>query len=94
MSKRRQWKSEEKSKIILEGLKGRPVADICIEHQISQSMYYSWRDQFLTNMGQVFDTKKIDQHEAYQNHKIDKMKRIIADLTIELKKSEEEEWLS
>ena len=94
MSKRRQWKSEEKSKIILEGLKGRPGADICIEHQISQSMYYSWRDQFLTNMGQVFDTKKIDQREAYQNHKIDKMKRIIAQLTIELKKSEEEEWLS
>ena len=94
MSKRRQWKSEEKSKIILEGLKGRPVADICIEHQISQSMYYSWRDQFLTNMGQVFDTKKIDQREAYQHHKIDKMKRIIADLTIELKKSEEEERLS
>ena len=94
MSKRRQWKSEEKRKIILEGLKGRPVADICIEHQISQSMYYSWRDQFLTNMEQVFDTKKIDQREAYQNHKIDKMKRIIADLTIELKKSEEEEWLS
>ena len=81
-------KSEEKSKIILEDLKGR------IEHQISQSMYYSWRDQFLTNMRQVFDTKKIDQREAYQNHKIDKMKRIIADLTIELKKSEEEEWLS
>ena len=70
MSKRRQWKSEEKSKIILEGLKGRPVADICIEHQISQSMYYSWRDQFLTNMGQVFDTKKIDQREPIKIKKL------------------------
>ena len=87
MAKRRQWKAEEKSRIILEGLKGRPVADICVEHQISQSMYYSWRDQFLSNMGQVFETKKIDQREAYQNHQIDKMKKIIADLTIELKKA-------
>ena len=94
MAKRRQWKAAEKSRIILEGLKGRPVADICVEYQISQSMYYSWRDQFLSNMGQVFETKKIDQREAYQNRQIDKRKKIIADLTIELKKSEEEEWLS
>ena len=94
MAKRRQWKAAEKSRIILEGLKGRPVADICVEYQISQSMYYSWRDQFLSNMGQVFETKKIDQREAYQNRQIDKMKKIIADLTIELKKSDGEEWLS
>ena len=87
MAKRRQWKAAEKSRIILEGLKGRPVADICVEYQISQSMYYSWRDQFLSNMGQVFETKKIDQREAYQNRQIDKMKKIIADLTIELKKA-------
>lgn len=94
MTKRRQWKAAEKSRIILEGLKGRPVADICVEYQISQSMYYSWRDQFLSNMGQVFETKKIDQREAYQNRQIDKMKKIIADLTIELKKSDEDEWSS
>jgi transposase-like protein len=94
MAKRRQWKAAEKSRIILEGLKGRPVADICVEYQISQSMYYSWRDQFLSNMGQVFETKKIDQREAYQNRQIDKMKKIIADLTIELKKSDEDEWSS
>jgi len=94
MVKRRQWKAEEKSKIILEGLKGRPVAEICFEHQISQSMYYNWRDQFLSNMGQVFETKKIDQRQAYQNRQIDNMKKIIADLTIELKKSDEDDWLS
>ena len=94
MTKRRQWKAAEKSRIILEGLKGRPIADICAEYQISQSMYYSWRDQFLSNMGQVFETKKIGQREAYQNRQIDKMKKIIADLTIELKKSDEDDWLS
>ena len=94
MTKRRKWSSKEKSQIILEGLKGRPVSDICIEHQISQSMYDSWRDQFLSNMGQAFETKKLDQREVYQNRQIDKMKKIIADLTIELKKSDEEEWLN
>ena len=87
MEKRRQWKVGEKSRIILEGLKGRPVADTCVEHQISQSMYYSWRDQFLSNMGQVFETRKIVQREPYQNRQIDKMKKMIADLTIEIKKA-------
>ena len=94
MTKRRQWKGKEKSQIILEGLKGRPVADICLGHQISQSMYCKWRHQFLSNMGHVFETKKFNQREAYQNRQIDKMKKIIADLTIELKKSDEDEWLS
>ena len=92
MTKRRRWKAAEKSRIILEGLKGRPVADICIEHQISQSMYYSWRDQFVSNMGQAFETKKINQREAHQNLQIDKMKKIIADLTIELKKNDKDTW--
>ena len=73
MAKRRQWRATEKSRILLEGLRGGPVADTCVEYQISQSMYYSWRDQFLSNMGQVFETKKIDQREAYQNRQIDKM---------------------
>ena len=57
-------------------------------------MYYSWRDQFLSNMGQVFETKKRNQREAYQNLQMDKMKKIIADLTIELKKNDEDEWFN
>ena len=59
MPKRRTWTNSEKSKIVLEGIKGRPVSEICLEHQISQSMYYSWRDQFLSNMDQAFATNKM-----------------------------------
>ena len=55
-------------------------------------MYYAWRDHFLSNMDQAFETKKIVQKEAYQIQKIDKMKKIIADLTIELKKNDEDMW--
>jgi len=35
--------------IVLEGLKGKPVAEVCTEHQISQAQYYQWRDQFLAH---------------------------------------------
>ncbi len=46
--KLRKWSSEEKMAIVLEGLKGeKSVAEICREHQISQTLYYRWRDRFL-----------------------------------------------
>jgi transposase-like protein len=43
--KRRKWKPEQKALIVLEGLRGRPIG----EHEISQTQYYQWRDQFLAN---------------------------------------------
>ena len=94
MVRRKKLRCKEKSRIVLEGIKGRPVAQICQEHQISQSMYYVWRDQLLTHMDKALEVKKADQREIYQQKQVEKMKQIIADLTIELKKSDEEEWLS
>jgi hypothetical protein len=35
--KRRKWKPEQKALIVLEGLKGRPIGDLCAEHEISQA---------------------------------------------------------
>lgn len=40
---RRKWAAQTKLLIVLEGLKGKPVAEICTEHQISQSQSYQWR---------------------------------------------------
>ena len=46
--KPRKWTVEEKLEIVLEGLKEKkPIAEICREHQISQTLYYRWRDKFL-----------------------------------------------
>jgi len=46
--KRRYLSEEEKMAIVLAGLKGeQSIAEICREHQISQSQYYKWRDRFL-----------------------------------------------
>jgi transposase-like protein len=87
--KRRQWDPKKKAMIVIEGLKGKPVADICIEHQISQAQYYQWRDQFLSNMPQVF-TNDARKEKALVRENV-KLKKIIGDLTVELKKTEE--WL-
>ncbi len=46
--KKRNWPVEEKLAVVFEGLKEkRSVAEICREHQISQTLYYRWRDKFL-----------------------------------------------
>ena len=51
--KRRIWDSKSKARIVLEGLQGRSVASLCSEYQITQSMYYRWRDTFLANAAQA-----------------------------------------
>ena len=92
MVKRRKWCSKEKSRIVLEGLKGAPVSELCIEHQISQSMYYAWRDQFLTNMGHVFDITRHTAREKHLKHQNDQLKNMTGSLTYELKKNDDEDW--
>lgn len=86
---RRKWDAKTKALIVLEGLKGREVSEICLEYQISQAQYYQWRDRFLTHMPQLFiSADKQDKHLAKENARL---RRMIGDLTVELKKTEE--WL-
>ena len=86
MSKRK-WDPRTKATVVLQGLKGRPVADLCTEHQISQAQYYQWREQFLAKMPQVFvQTERREQALARENVRL---KQIIGDLTVELKKLNE-----
>ena len=54
--KRREWDPKKKAMIVLQGLRGKPIADLCIEHQISQAQYYQWRDQFLAGADRVFSS--------------------------------------
>ena len=87
--KRRKWDPKTKAMIVVEGLKGKSVSEICIEHQISQAQYYQWRDQFLANMPRVFaEDNRMEKALTKENARL---KRIVGDLTVELKKTEE--WL-
>lgn len=90
--KQRKWESKIKAKVVMEGLKGKPIATICNEYQISQSLYYQWRDQFLTHVDRIFDIPKKGVKESRLEMEIRQLKTMIGDLTIELKKSEEV-WL-
>lgn len=82
--KRRKWDSKTKAMIVLQGLKGRPIAEICTEHQISQAQYYQWRDQFMKKMPEIFsNTERREQSLVRENSQL---KKVIGELTVELKK--------
>ena len=84
---RRKWDAETKATIVLQGLKGRLVADICTEHQISQAQYYQWREQFMKKLPQVFmNTDRRQQSLVRENSRLKKM---IGELAVELKKLNE-----
>jgi transposase-like protein len=87
--KRRKWDPKTKAMIVIQGLRGKPVGEICLEHQISQTQYYQWRDQFLANAYEIFtgNEKKGEKLIKENAH----LRKIIGDLTVEIKKTEE--WL-
>jgi len=76
---------------VLEGLSGQiDVSALCQKYQISQAQYYNWRDLFLVNCHESFEVKKQSQKEQHLEAQVRKLRSIIGDLTIELKKSEYE----
>ena len=81
---RRKWDPQTKATIVLQGLRGTPIADICTEHQISQAQYYQWRDQFIKKMHRVFDNTERRQASLVREN--GRLKKMIGELTVELKK--------
>ena len=86
--KRREWDSKSKAQIVLEGLQGRSIASICTEYEISQSMYYRWRDTFLANAAQAFESKAVNRREERLLSENKKLKQAVGELALELKKND------
>jgi transposase len=86
---RRKWDAHTKAMIVLEGLKGKPVAEICTEHQISQSQYYQWRNQFLVHVAHAVEAHQHTRTAARLAQENAWRKKLEGELTLELKKSDE-----
>jgi transposase-like protein len=74
---------------VLEGLKGRPIGELCAEHEISQAQYYQWRDLFLANAARVFEPAGVTQRQGRLERENARLKALVGELALELKKSEE-----
>ena len=88
--KRRQWDSKTKAKIVLEGLSGKPLSELCNQHQISQNQYYLWRDKLLSEAHRAFESKEDGGEVSRLKAKTMRLQQIIGQLTVELKKTEDE----
>jgi transposase-like protein len=88
---KRTWSSQEKMRIVLEGLSGQiEISKLCTKYQIANTQFYKWRDQLLKFGHQAFNQKTMSQKEQHLEMENQKLKKIIGDLTVELKKSEYE----
>ena len=76
--KRRKIDPETKMAAVLEGLKGASaIADICRKYQISESLYYRWRDKFLEAGSQALASRNGSGSEAAVKARISELERII-----------------
>jgi transposase-like protein len=90
--KRRKWKPEQKALIVLEGLKGRPIGDLCAEHEISQAQYYQWRDQFLANAAKAFEPAGAPQRQGRLERENARLKNLVGELAPSTARHDHEEF--
>jgi transposase-like protein len=86
---RRTWDAQTKALIVLEGLKGQPIAEICTEHQISPSLYAQWQDRFLAHAASAFELPQHTRREVHLAQEHTTLKQLVGELFLEFKKSDE-----
>ena len=90
--KRRTWTAAEKLRIVMTGMQANvDVAELCRREGINPTQYYGWRKQLLSSASQVFEGRRPKQSgaEARKEAKIQRLERVIAEITaenLELKK--------
>jgi transposase-like protein len=86
---RRRWEAHTTAKIGLQGLQGKPVAEICQEYQISQSLDDHWRDQFLAHASTTFESPQQARQETRLARANARLKTLVGEWLLELKQSDE-----
>jgi len=83
--KYRSWTAQQKIEIVLAGLRGdRTVKEVCREHEISEALYYGWRDKLLQGGGEALAGKDDRNGEKELRRKIRELERALGRKTYEL----------
>ena len=81
----RSWTVQQKLEIVLAGLRGdRSVAEVCREHQISDTLFYSWRDKLLEGGAERLAGKEERTELAELRKRISELERAFGRKTYEL----------
>jgi len=87
--KYRKWDPKRKMQILLEALDNKiPLAELCNKYQITQSTFYYWLKELQAKGHKAFESTKETKKEQKLIDENKKLKQIIAELSIELKKTE------
>lgn len=81
----RKFSAKQKVEIVLAGLRGdRTVRDVCREHEIAETLYYSWRDKLLEGGATALAGKDERAGEKELRKKIAELERTLGKKTYEL----------
>jgi transposase len=87
MEKRRNFKPEQKAKIILEVLREeKSLSEIAAEYEIHPNLLSRWKTEFIQNAGRAFgkETDEVDKvRQSYEKEK-DELLRQIGQLSYEV----------
>ena len=82
--KRRTFTAQFKFEVVVEGLRGeKSVAQICRERNITESLYYKWRDAFLERGASVFEDQWSSQRDE-QTGRIADLERLAGKQALEI----------
>ena len=91
---RRRFSPTEKSKILkLHLVEGRPISEVCEEHDITPSQFYAWQALLFQNAERAFDRKRgpkpsaADEKVKQLETKIGEKDQVIAELMAEYLKT-------
>lgn len=79
---RRNFSAEFKTKVVLEIISGsKSAAEVCREYNLKPDLVSHWKNQFLANAAQVFESEaKMDPQQA----RIEELERLAGKLSLEL----------
>lgn len=82
---RRNWSSEEKMNIVLEGMApGANISEVCRSHGIAQTLYYRWREQFLKGGLSALATTKTSNREKELEQQLQEAKALLGEKEIQI----------
>lgn len=84
--KRRKFSSEFKLDTVVEGMRGeKTIAQLCRERDITESLYYTWRDNFKERALEIFeDQRKRREADDSKDARIAELERMVGRLTMEV----------
>src|SRR5579859_49881 len=83
--KQRQFTAEFKFETVMEILRGeKPIAQICRERQVTDSLVYKWRQDFLEKAPGLFESKQSAANTRNdQAERIAELERLVGQLSME-----------